>query len=93
MKSVSIIFSTLLLTGCFATNKPIPPQIPKWPDVNQALMEKCPDLKTVPPDNKEVSKILETVSDNYKEYYECQAKVNDWIFWYTEQKKNWGTAK
>jgi hypothetical protein len=69
------------------------PIIPKWPDVPADLLESCPDLKTVDPTNNKLSTLLDTVADNYKEYYSCKDKVDDWVTWYKEQQKLWKTLK
>ncbi len=90
MKKVLMLVPLLLLSGCLATN---PPVIPKWPDVPKDLLEACPDLKTVDAKNQQLSSIVEVVADNYKEYYQCKGKVDDWIEWYKSQKNIWQTLK
>lgn len=89
MKKLILLISTVILTGC-ATNVPV---VPKWPDVPKTLLEACPDLKTVDPKNEKLSVIVDTVADNYQEYYGCKDKVNDWSTWYLEQQKLWKTLK
>ena len=79
----------LLLTGC-ATNVPV---VAKWPAVPPALLEECPDLKTVDPKNDKLSTIVDTVADNYNEYYGCKDKVSDWARWYKGQQELWKTIK
>ena len=83
------LLAPMLLAGCMSTA----PVVPKWPDVPAEMLIACPDLKTVDGTNTELSKVLETVADNYKEYYTCKDKTEDWIFWYNEQKKNWQKLK
>jgi hypothetical protein len=89
MKRLGLLISAILLTGCMSTA----PIIPKWPDVPADLLESCPDLKTVDPTNNKLSTLLDTVADNYKEYYSCKDKVDDWVTWYKEQQKLWKTLK
>jgi hypothetical protein len=89
MKRLVLLLPTVLLTGCLATA----PVVPKWPDVPKELLVACPDLKTVDPANNKISTLIETVADNYKEYYQCKDKVDDWITWYNGQQKLWETLK
>jgi hypothetical protein len=89
MKKLVLLLPTILLTGCLATA----PVVPKWPDVPKELIESCPDLKTVDASNDKLSVVLDTVTDNYKDYYGCKDKVNDWITWYNGQQKLWKSLK
>jgi hypothetical protein len=89
MKRLVLLLPTVLLTGCLATA----PVVPKWPDVPKELLVACPDLKTIDPANNKISTLIETVADNYKEYYQCKDKVDDWITWYNGQQKLWETLK
>lgn len=89
MKKLLLLVPVLLLSGCFATA----PVVPKWPDVPADLLEACPGLKTVDKDNHQISTLLDVVSDNYKEYYDCRDKVNDWITWYKGNQKIWEQLK
>ena len=89
MKKIALLISAIILTGC-ATNVPI---VPKWPAVPAELLEACPDLKTVDPKNDKLSTIVDTVADNYKEYYECKDNVDSWIMWYKGQQEIWKTLK
>jgi len=69
------------------------PVAPKWPEVPKELLEACPDLKTVDINNQQISVLVEVVADNYKEYYGCKDKVDDWITWYKSQQGFWKTLK
>lgn len=80
-----IFLAPFLLTGCLFKD-PVPVK-QVWPDVPKELLEACPDLKTVDPETKKLSDIIDVVSDNYATYYECKAKVDDWVTWYQGQKK------
>jgi hypothetical protein len=84
----SVILLVLCLTGCAAA-----PIVPKWPDVPKELLESCPDLKTVDPNNDKLSAIVDTVADNYQQYYGCKDKVDDWATWYRSQQEIWKTLK
>jgi hypothetical protein len=80
-----LLLTPFLLTGCLL-KEPVPiKQI--WPDVPKELLDACPNLKLVDPNTNKLSDIIGVVSDNYGTYYECKAKVDDWIVWYNGQKK------
>lgn len=81
MKKIALLITVLILAGCTSV-----PVMPKWPDVPEDLKTACPDLATVDPQNDKLHVIVETVADNYKTYYDCKAKVDDWITWYKGQK-------
>lgn len=83
-----LIILVLCLTGCASV-----PVAPRWPDVPKELLVACPDLKTVDSNNDKLSTIVDTVADNYREYYECKDKVADWTTWYKSQQKFWETLK
>lgn len=87
---LAILLVPLFLSGCLATSSPI---IVKFPDANKELMQSCPDLKTVDESTTKFTEVLDVVIDNYGEYYNCKAKVEDWIFWYNEQKKIFDKVK
>lgn len=80
-----LLLAPLLLSGCLFKD-PVPVQ-QVWPDVPKELLEACPDLKKVEPSTTKLSEIITVVSDNYAQYYDCKAKVDDWIVWYNGQKK------
>jgi len=82
---ILLLLTPLLLAGCL-TKDPVPVK-QVWPDVPKELLEACPDLKTVDPKTTKLSDIISVVSDNYALYYDCKAKVDDWITWYNGQKK------
>ena len=81
MKKLLIISLLSVLTGC-AT--PVPVAV-KFPSVPSELMKSCPDLKTVDTNTTKLSEVLSVVVDNYSQYYDCKAKVDDWIEWYKTQ--------
>lgn len=84
MNKLFILLSVLLLTGCIGSKPVVVKQV--WPDVPKDLIQACPDLKTVKPDTAKLSEIIEVVADNYSQYYDCKAKVDDWITWYNSQR-------
>lgn len=88
MKHLALLTLAALLVGCTSV-----PVVPKWPDVPKELLESCPDLKTVDATNDKLSVVVETVADNYKQYYDCKAKADDWATWYKGQQKIWETLK
>jgi hypothetical protein len=65
----------------------------KFPEAPQTLLEKPTSLQTVPEDNRTLSGLLETVTINYGEYYECKARLEGWQFWYEENKKIYEDSK
>lgn len=81
MKKTFLILA-VVLSGC-ATSVPV---TMKFPDVPKELLISCPDLKTVDPETKKLSEILNIVVDNYAQYYNCKSNVDDWIEWYNTQK-------
>jgi len=79
--AIFIVFA-FLITGC-ATSVPV---TVKFPDVPKELLVSCPNLKTVDPETKKLSDVLNVVVDNYAQYYGCKSNVDDWIEWYNTQK-------
>jgi hypothetical protein len=74
----------LMLAGC--EKDEIPVVIP-FPEVPADLMIACPDLGQLDPNSEKISELLTVVTKNYGEYYDCKVKVDNWIEWYTTQKK------
>jgi hypothetical protein len=87
MKKLALVL-VIVLAGCQSV-----PMVPKWPEVPPELLQACPDLKTVDPKNDKLSVLVETVADNYKEYYGCKDKVDDWVTWYKGQQELWKSLK
>lgn len=77
----TIILLPFLLAGCLAT-----PVKRNFPDVPEELKVACPALKQVE-NTTQLSKVLDSVVDNYATYHECRAKMDAWIEWYNIQKK------
>lgn len=88
MKKLALLITAVILTGCQSV-----PVVPKWPEVPAELLVACPDLKTVDSKNEKLSVVIDTVADNYSEYYGCKSKVDDWATWYKSQQKLWETLK
>jgi hypothetical protein len=82
-----VIVAALLITGCSTV-----PVAVKFPDVPKDMLESCPDLKLVPETTK-LSEVLPVVVDNYGQYYGCKDTVDNWIDWYTSQKKIFDSIK
>lgn len=72
-----------LLTGCFKTI----PVKQSFPDVPEELKVACPDLKSVADNETQLSKIIDTVVENYAQYEQCRNKVDAWIEWHKLQKQ------
>jgi hypothetical protein len=58
-----------------------------FPPAPSELTVSCPDLVKVPPNTTKLSQVIEVVTDNYSQYHECRAKVENWIDWYNQQQK------
>jgi hypothetical protein len=76
-----LLVSMIVLSGCSTT---VPVTV-KFPEVPTELMSTCPDLKQTPPTSK-LSDVLQVVTDNYSQYYECRVKLDSWIEWYKTQR-------
>lgn len=83
MKPILILLSILMLSGC----KDDVPIVVKFPEVPEELLVACPDLEKVNPETDKISDVLKIVTDNYMQYHECRAKVNNWAEWYKSQKQ------
>lgn len=90
MKKLILLTLVLLLAGCKDDGVPISA---KFPDVPAELLQACPDLKQVDPTTTKLSAVIGVVSENYMQYHECRAKVDDWITWYNTQKKIFDDVK
>jgi len=91
MKRLLAACMITVLTACASTptvgiNRPFP----KAPN---DLKQTCPDLKQIDAKVDKLSDVLNTVTDNYNQYYECKLKTDEWIEWYTNQSKIWGNLK
>jgi len=71
------------LVGCAGKSVPV---TVRFPGIPLDLAKTCPDLETVDANTNKLSDVLNTVTDNYISYYECKAKVDDWMEWYRTQK-------
>ena len=84
MKSAALLLA-ILLAGC--ATQPVPIK-QTWPNVDKYNLIACPNLKEVAETNTSLTDLLLVVQDNYGEYYTCKDRVDAWIKWYNEQKKN-----
>ena len=91
MIKLLLICTVLALTAC--ASQPVPVTI-KFPDAPKDLLYTCPDLiKLDAEKTTELSQILENVTKNYGQYYDCKTKVDNWNEWYNSQKKIFDTIK
>lgn len=88
MKFISILISTILLTGCIAT-----PVKRTFPDAPAELMQICPDLSEVADGTDRLSEMLRVITENYSQYHECRIKNDLWIEWYKTQKEIFDSVK
>ena len=78
-----ILLSSLMLSGCLAS-------APKFPKpASEEVMKTCPQLKMAKTDSDKLTDLMDTIADNYKEYYDCKDKLDTWIKWYNQQKENY----
>jgi hypothetical protein len=84
MKKLLLLVPTLLLTGCLTT-------APKFPDLPSEISQTCPELKEAEK-SPDMSKLLDTVVQNYGTYYECRVKIDAFIEWHKSQKKVYDNA-
>ena len=88
MKYTSLLL-VLLLVAC-STAVPVRQ---KFPEVPNALIERCESLRKVEGDKVAITEMLKVVVQNYGMYYECAAKVDGWNDWYLEQKRIYESVK
>jgi hypothetical protein len=88
MKYTSLLL-VLLLVAC-STAVPVRQ---KFPEVPNALIERCESLRKVEGDKVAITEMLKVVVQNYGMYYECAAKVDGWNDWYQEQKRIYESIK
>jgi hypothetical protein len=84
-----LILSLLILNGCCT---PVPVKM-DFPEAPKDLLEECPDLSQIDPKKKELNDVLDSVTDNYMQYYDCKLKTEVWIEWYNNQKKIYDKVK
>jgi starvation-inducible outer membrane lipoprotein len=87
MKYLILAFA-VLLTGCSTA-----PVVVKFPEVPEALMQKCEELEKVPADTKQLSVTTEVVIRNYSRYHNCRIKMEGWQEWYQSNKKIYESIK
>lgn len=80
---IAIVSLAILLTACSTTV----PVKQKFPEAPKELLEKCPQLETIPQGTTAITDFLKVVVRNYGLYYECSLKVDGWSEWYESQKK------
>ena len=88
MKSLIILATAIMLTGCLAT-----PVKRTFPEVPKELLEACPDLATVNDGTTQLSEVMKVVTTNYGQYHECRIKTDLWIEWYKTQKSIFDSVK
>jgi hypothetical protein len=86
---VLFIIIAFLATGCSTTV----PVTAKFPSAPEALLENCPQLKTIDGENVSIIDYTKTVTINYTTYYECAVKIDSWIEWYQTQKSIFNDLK
>ena len=91
MKTLLIIVTVLMMTGCAMFQKSVPVKR-NFPSVPTELVDACPDLKKTEPTEK-LSEVLKVVVDNYGQYHECKIKVDTWVEWYNTQKNIFESVK
>jgi hypothetical protein len=82
MKYFALVITALLM-GCST----VVPVKTNFPEVPQALKEKCESLRKIEGDKVAITEMLKVVIHNYTLYHECSTKVEGWQEWYETQKK------
>jgi hypothetical protein len=80
-------FLLVLVTGCSSV-----PVAPKFPEVPERILKKCPQLEKLENDAM-LSDISKTITINYSTYYECAVKNDGWLEWYNIQKNIFESVK
>jgi len=88
MKTLSVLITTIFLTGCLAT-----PVKRTFPDVPEDLLKACPSLEQIDPKTDKLSDVLLVVADNYGQYHQCKVKIDAWIEWYQTQRSIFESVK
>jgi hypothetical protein len=78
---LTLLLTTLLLTGCGTTAVPVAYKFPEAPEV---LLKSCDPLAEYK--EQTLSGIIKNTSDNLAAYHACATKHEAWIEWYREQK-------
>ena len=81
---VLALIPALLLAGCVST-------APKFPDLPPDISQACPELKEAEK-SEQLSKLLDTVVQNYGTYYECRVKVEAFVEWHKKQQEIYNKA-
>lgn len=81
---IFILSLAILATGCSTTTY----RAPDFPAASELMTTPCPDLELIEPSNSRASDGAKVIASNYQKYKQCQNQVNSWIYWYTEEKKN-----
>ena len=87
-----LILLLVTLPGCSFLETKIP-ITQKWPDAAPSLMEKCKNLNTIDTEKIQLSELVDSVVKNYTISRECNAKNEEWINWYNEQKRIYNKVK
>ena len=77
-----------LLTGCSS----VVPVAPKFPEVPERLLVKCPQLEKLENEAK-LSDVSKTITRNYTTYYDCAVKHDAFVEWYQIQKHIYESVK
>ena len=80
-------FLLVLVTGCSSV-----PVAPKFPEVPERILQKCPQLEKLGNEPK-LSDISKTVTINYTTYYDCAVRNDAWNEWYQIQKHIFESVK
>jgi hypothetical protein len=80
-------FLLVLVTGCSSV-----PVAPKFPEVPERILQKCPQLEKLSEEPK-LSEVAKTITNNYTTYYECIVKHDAFVEWYRIQKKIYESVK
>jgi biotin-(acetyl-CoA carboxylase) ligase len=68
------------------------PVAPKFPEVPERILQKCPQLEKLKEEPK-LSEVAKNITNNYTTYYECAVKHDAFVEWYRIQKKIYESVK
>ena len=85
-----IIFTAVILSGCFGTTTP--PVIP-FPAKPVLLQTDAPTLRPLGPTEHLLTDVLNNANYNYGQFYLMKDRCDAWDAWYADQKKIYDTAE
>lgn len=92
MNRIVLVIGLVAVLSACSSITPIKPKRQEFPEAVPELNVSCPSLSLIPSDTVKLSEAIVVITDNYALYHECKAKVDSWIEWYDQQKKNYNSV-